>query len=133
MCSKQRVIIVRRILSLILLVPVAIVLIAFVVANRHVVQVSLDPLNPVDPAFSLNMPMYMVIFAAIVIGLVLGGIGTWLTQGKHRRLARNRRQEAAKWKFEAEKKEQENPTETFTRPSGKGPAFPVLPKAEMQG
>ena len=119
-----------RILSLLVLVPVAIALISFSVANRQIINISFDPTGAADPAFALQTPMFVVIFATLAIGLLLGGIGTWFTQGKHRKLARKKKQEADKWKFEAEKqKETQAQADTFatTTPGG---SFPVVPSSK---
>ncbi len=118
----------RRYLSLVLLIPLAIVLIAFSVANRQLVALSFDPMNTADPAFSVQLPLFFLIFAAIALGLVLGGIGTWFTQGKHRKLARQRRQEAAKWRFEAEK--QNEGTLKSSPASNTTSTFPMLPPSK---
>ena len=72
-------------------------MIAFTVANRQFVKLSFDPLNPTDPALSIDVPVFVIIFGAVAIGVLLGGIGTWITQHKYRKLARNGQQEVAKW------------------------------------
>ena len=41
---------IRKLVSALILVPLAIVLIAFAVANRDIVTVSLDPFDHADPA-----------------------------------------------------------------------------------
>ena len=119
-----------RILSLLVLVPVAIALISFSVANRQIINISFDPTGSADPAFALQMPIFVVIFATLVIGLFLGGVGTWFTQGKHRKLARKKKQEADKWKFEAEKqKETHEQAGTFAT-TAPGDSFPVVPSSK---
>ena len=119
-----------RILSLLVLVPVAIALISFSVANRQIIDISFDPTGAADPAFALHLPIFVVIFATLAIGLLLGGIGTWFTQGKHRKLARKKKQEADKWQFEAEKqKEAQDQTDTFAT-SAPGNSFPVVPSSK---
>lgn len=119
-----------RILSLLVLVPVAIVLIAFSVANRQMINISFDPTGAADPAFALQLPIFVVIFATLAMGLILGGIGTWFTQGKHRRLARKKKQEADKWQFEAEKqKEKTGADASFANTSSDG-SFPVVPSSK---
>ena len=84
-----------RVLSWILGVPAALVLIAFAVANRHVVAVSFDPLSQQDPWASLAVPLWAVLFFGIFCGLVVGWIGAWLKQGKWRREARAARRDLA--------------------------------------
>jgi uncharacterized integral membrane protein len=90
-----------RLLSWIVGLPVALVLIAFAVANRHVVDVSFDPLSQQDPWASLSVPLWTVLFFGIFCGLVVGWIGAWLKQGKWRRAARQARGELATTQSEA--------------------------------
>ena len=75
----------RKILRTIVLIPAAAVLVALAVANRQPVTVSFDPFDPADPAYALTTPLYLVGFALLIMGVVLGGIATWLEQGKSRR------------------------------------------------
>ena len=75
-------------MAVVILVPLAIVLVAFAVANRQDVMVSLDPFNPAQPAYSRTMWLFVPIFAALIIGVAIGGFASWLRHGKWRRLAR---------------------------------------------
>jgi uncharacterized integral membrane protein len=90
-----------RFLGLLILLPIAVVVVALAVANRHAVMLSLDPFNPTAPALSVQAPLYLVVFAAVALGILLGGIGAWTNQGRWRREARARRAEAARWRSEA--------------------------------
>ena len=83
----------KRALAIIILVPLAILLVALAVANRHAVVLSLDPFNGDAPAAAIALPLYVVAFASILLGVVLGGIGTWLGQGRWRRQARRLKRE----------------------------------------
>ncbi|MEM7299778.1 MAG: lipopolysaccharide assembly protein LapA domain-containing protein [Pseudomonadota bacterium] len=95
---------IKRIVNLLILVPLAIVLIALSVANRQPVVISADPFNSVDPALATPpLPLFAVLFVALIIGIFIGGIATWLTQGKHRKRAREQTIEARKWHAEADK------------------------------
>ena len=78
----------RRIVSVLLGVPAFILLAAFALANRGWVRVSFDPLAPEAPLFSVTVPLWTVFFAGIFVGLVAGGVATWLKQGKWRKRAR---------------------------------------------
>jgi uncharacterized integral membrane protein len=82
---------------------VAVLLITLFVINRHDVTLVLDPFNPKDPTFALSLPFFWFMFAMLFVGSLIGGTATWLSQGKWRRTARQRTQEAMRWKAEAER------------------------------
>jgi uncharacterized integral membrane protein len=77
---------IRRFISALILVPLAIVLVVFAVANRQSVLVSFDPFNPAhpDPALSLTLPLFALILAMVIAGVIIGGIAAWLRQAKWR-------------------------------------------------
>ena len=78
----------RRIIAAVILVPLAIVIIAFAVANRQIVTVSLDPFSAEHPASSLTLPLFALIIVLLIVGVVIGGVAAWLRQSKWRRTAR---------------------------------------------
>ena len=78
----------RKIVTTIIVVPLAVVIIAFAVANRQAVTVSFDPFSAVSPAYAATLPLFAVIFAVLILGVLIGGIAAWLGQGKWRRAAR---------------------------------------------
>jgi uncharacterized integral membrane protein len=84
------------------LVPVALLVVLFSVANRAPVRVSLDPISRDAPALALDLPLFAVILAAIAVGILIGGFASWLAQGKHRKAARVNRREADKLRSEAQ-------------------------------
>jgi uncharacterized integral membrane protein len=92
-----------RVLGLLIGFLCAILLVTISVANRHAVRLSLDPFDPQNPLVAIVLPFYAYVFAALIAGIVLGGASTWLSQGKWRRIARNRTQEALRWRAEAER------------------------------
>jgi uncharacterized integral membrane protein len=79
---------IRKIVRALVLIPLAIILIALAVANRQVVTVSFDPFNQVDPAFALALPLYVLILALVIAGVILGGVAAWMRQSKWRGRAR---------------------------------------------
>ena len=85
------------------LLPVAIVVVALAVANREVVRLSFDPFTADTPAFSLPLPLYVLIFASVAIGILCGGIGTWLGQSGTRRTSAARRREIRRLEGETER------------------------------
>src|SRR5579859_3540664 len=76
---------VRRLLKAIVLIPVAAALVAWAVANRQPVTVSFDPFDSANPAYVLTQPLYVVGFAILIAGVVVGGIAAWFEQAKWRR------------------------------------------------
>jgi uncharacterized integral membrane protein len=86
----------KALLKFIVVAPIAILLLAFAFANRHIVTVSFDPFAADDaPAFAaISAPLFLLLFLAAMIGVLAGGAATWLRQGKHRKAARANRAEA---------------------------------------
>jgi uncharacterized integral membrane protein len=84
----------RRSVAAVILVPLAIVFVAFAVANRQSVTVSLDPFNPEQPAYAKSMWLFVPIFTALILGFAIGGLASWLRHGRWRRLARRSEREA---------------------------------------
>lgn len=93
---------IRKLVFLFISVPIAVALILLSVANRAPVTMSLDPFRPESPAFAITLPFFVYVFAALIIGLVLGSVVTWFRQGKNRKKMREERAEANKWKAESE-------------------------------
>jgi uncharacterized integral membrane protein len=73
--------------TLFVLLPLLILAALFSVANRGEVVVRLDPFSRPDDALSLTMPLYLLVFAALMAGALLGGA----TMVLGRRSARRRR------------------------------------------
>jgi uncharacterized integral membrane protein len=78
----------RRILTVIIVIPLAVILIAFAVANRQAVTVSFDPFSSTDAASAATLPLFVLIFILVILGVIAGGIAAWLGQTKWRRAAR---------------------------------------------
>ncbi len=72
----------RKIIRALILVPLALVIVSFAVANRQIVVVSFDPFDTVDPAYSLAMPLFVLIIAMAILGVIIGGVAAWLRQNK---------------------------------------------------
>ena len=84
----------RKFFSALLLIPLGLVLTVFAVANRHLVTVSFDPFNSTDPSVAVRMPLFVVIIAVAIMGVVAGGSATWFRQRHWRRSARQNEAEA---------------------------------------
>ena len=78
----------RKIVTWVLIVPLAAVIIAFAVANRQTVTVSFDPFSSTSPAYAATLPLFVVFFMALILGVLVGGIAAWLGQRRWRRAAR---------------------------------------------
>lgn len=88
-------IMIRKLVFWLVLVPLAIVIVMFAIANREKVTVSFDPFAPMEPAASVSMPLFVLIFVLVILGVILGGIATWLRQAPHRRAARSHHTDVA--------------------------------------
>jgi uncharacterized integral membrane protein len=53
--------------------PVALGAIWIALANRHGVVLSLDPFSQDAPALTVQMPLYLLLFLAVLAGVLLGG------------------------------------------------------------
>lgn len=113
----------KRLFEFLVLLPIAIALVALAIANRHDVTLALDPFSPEKPAFDVVVPLYVVIFASLMAGVLIGGFMTWLKQGRHRKSARDNRYEAKKWRGEADRQQQR--VEKLAEQTGS--AMPALP------
>ena len=78
----------RRLVFLLVMLPVAIVLVTLAVANRQVVSVAIPPQIGDAPLYSFSLPLFALIFATLFVGMVIGSFATWVSQGKHRKEAR---------------------------------------------
>jgi uncharacterized integral membrane protein len=93
----------KKLVNILVLIPVGIVLIVLSVANRQTVTLALNPFNPADSVLSASAPFFVFLFLAVIFGLIVGSLATWFGQGKYRKRARNEATEALKWHAEAEK------------------------------
>ncbi len=100
----------KRILSLLIGFPLGILLVAIAVSNRQPVDLILDPFRPETPALSIELPFYIYLMAALVVGVILGGLATWMGQSRWRQTARTQGRRAARWQAEADRlaREREN-------------------------
>ena len=78
----------RKIVTAVIVIPLAAIIIAFAVANRQWVTVSFDPFSSASPAYAATMPLFVLIFIVLILGVIVGGIAAWIRQSKWRRAAR---------------------------------------------
>ncbi|MDO6965646.1 DUF1049 domain-containing protein [Rhizobium alvei] len=94
---------VMRLIKIVIIVPIAILLVVLSVANRHLVTLALNPFEPQDSVLSVSLPFFLFLFAALVVGMLIGSVATWFAQGKHRKRAKDEAHEARKWREEADR------------------------------
>jgi uncharacterized integral membrane protein len=113
-----------RFLKALILLPVAVLVVLLAVANRAPVTISLDPFSQDVPEFAASVPLFAVIFAAVMVGVVIGGSATWFAQGKHRRARRQFRREVQHLRSEAERlRSQAAPSNRPALPSSRSASF----------
>jgi uncharacterized integral membrane protein len=79
---------IRKTVTALVLIPLAVLIISLAVANRQAVVISLDPFDQANPAFAFSLPLYALILALVIAGVIVGGMAAWLRQRKWRRRAR---------------------------------------------
>ena len=93
----------QTLLKWLILTPVAVLIVTFAIVNRQVVPVVLDPLGLDMPGLRFETPLFFVMFACAMVGVVAGGVATWFAQGRHRRALRDARADVAHLRAEADR------------------------------
>jgi hypothetical protein len=97
----------RKIALGFIVVPLGVVLIALAVVNRKPVQLVLDPFGALNPTIAIQAPLFLLLLGTFAFGLIVGGIATWFSQGKWRRMAREETRQARDWRRQADRLEKE--------------------------
>jgi uncharacterized integral membrane protein len=105
---------VRRLLNWFVLLPLAIVIVLFAIANRTYVAVSFDPFSGEH-----QVRLFIVAFAGLIVGIVIGWLISLARQWRLWRAARAAQDELARMKAEVES--------TRKTQEGAKPSFPSLP------
>lgn len=99
-----------KFLKWLILLPIAVVIVAFAIANRQMISISFDPFSDPDSSTAfVTAPLFLLLFLALIVGTLIGGIATWFTQGANRRRARAAKDEAERWREEATRLRQQPP------------------------
>jgi uncharacterized integral membrane protein len=95
---------IKRIVGWFVLVPLCAVLIVFALANRQSVLVNFNPLVAAEATgpSSVALPLYLVLFGMLLLGVILGGTAAWFAQGPHRRDEKHFRRETERLHRELE-------------------------------
>jgi uncharacterized integral membrane protein len=109
---------VRRLLNWLVLLPLAILLVLFAIANRNGVILSFDPFEGKESPLTISLPLFIVIFAALIFGILIGWLISLARQWRLWRAARAAENELARTKAELE---------SLRRPEPPRPELPSLP------
>ena len=71
--------------TVILAVPVIIVAAVIAVANRQPATFSLDPFDTVHPSLAFSMPLFGMLFLALLLGVLLGGATATIWRTRRRK------------------------------------------------
>lgn len=75
-------------------VPALVIAVLFLVANRTLVPISLDPFRPDNPALSTPaLPLWFWLMAMLFVGVAAGAAGMWMSARPRRQKARADRRE----------------------------------------
>jgi uncharacterized integral membrane protein len=92
----------RKIVTTLVIVPLGILIVVAALANRQPVTVSLDPFLSGYRPFSVTQPLFVILLAILIVGVIIGGVATWLRQGRWRRAARRASAETRTLRVEAD-------------------------------
>jgi hypothetical protein len=86
------------------LIVAVLVVAAFAWANHRWIVYTVDlSYDPTRPDNTLGVPIFMVLFGVLLVGILVGGITVWLTQGRFRRAARSAQREVERHRGEIER------------------------------
>jgi uncharacterized integral membrane protein len=94
---------VRRIVNWLFYLPLGAIIVVLAVANRQSVTLSIDPFEGDDSLLTMQMPLFVVAFIALALGVILGGSVVWLGQRRHRVAARRAQAELVSAREEVDK------------------------------
>jgi uncharacterized integral membrane protein len=93
----------KTFLKWLILTPIALLIVTFAIVNRQVVPVVLDPFGSDAADLRIQAPLFFVMFACGMVGVVAGGLATWFAQGRHRRALRDAQADVAHLRAEADR------------------------------
>lgn len=115
--------------SWILTLPLIVVAAIFAIANREPITLDLWPFEA-----SPRLPLFVILLACLVFGLVVGGLATWLSAAPTRRRARQARQRVAELEREVARLRQERDRAArAVAPADSGQAGQPAPVAQANG
>jgi uncharacterized integral membrane protein len=79
---------IRKIVTVLILIPLALAIALFAVSNRAPVLIGFDLFGAQPPMLAYPMPLFIALLAALILGVIVGGVSAWSAQRKWRRRAR---------------------------------------------
>jgi hypothetical protein len=80
-----------RLSTYVIAIPIVVGAAVVAVANRGIVDFSLDPFSANAPAFGAHLPLFLLLFAVFGLGLLVGWIAAVWTRNPSARLLPPRR------------------------------------------
>jgi uncharacterized integral membrane protein len=79
---------VQKLAFWIVAIPIFVVVVAFSIANHGTQEISLWPVSET----TITLPQYAIVLAAMLVGILLGGMMSWIhgSPGRHERRMLNR-------------------------------------------
>src|SRR6476660_6101508 len=114
----------RKFFTALVVIPLGIFFVIFAVANRHLVTFSVDPFNSATPTVAVTLPLFVVIIAVAVLGVIAGGMATWFRQGRFRRAARQ---------HEADARQTRSQLADLRAQTAREQRYPALPQGGIYG
>ena len=122
----------KRLVFVLVVVPIALVLIALAVANRQDVSLNWNPFTPDYPGHQVVAPMFVFLFIVFALGMIVGSMATWFKQSRYRRHARAKEAEAEEWRYKADRERERAQTLAETvvqeRQSSESTTLPAAPR-----
>jgi len=84
-----------KIISGIFTLLLALIAAAIAIANRDAVAFRLDPLP-----YQIDLPLFVIVFAALFLGILIGALAMWLRDGKVRKRVREERRASTRLRNE---------------------------------
>jgi uncharacterized integral membrane protein len=109
-----------KLLRTLLAIVGLLVVVVFAVANRHMVDVSFWPMP-----YSHTAPLYAVLLAGIVIGVVLGGLAMWLSGRRRRVTLRHLRSRVSEYEYQEQQRRRAEDEAAAARVRGRALAAPA--------
>lgn len=80
----------------VVLVPLCTILVVFTLANRQPVVLNFNPFVQAEQSAApgFGVPLFLVLYIVLLIGVLLGGVAAWFAQGVQRQKLRHWRREA---------------------------------------